>query len=147
MNQALRSISMTRALAAVADRNRCEFLVGGEPEQAVLVMAPEVFLPVVALHADAKCRELLGLPLPGMVLRDDPDAMFGVYADVEPASGDEASTVRTVFFLDAARRLFGMAENVTIECAPIFEVYRGGLLNHMQDGGQVSWPLARVSPR
>lgn len=138
---------MTRALAMVATRNRCQFLVGGEPEEAVLVLAPEVFLPVVALHADAKCRELLGRALPGVAMKPDAQAMFGVYADVEPMTGDGNGALRAAFFMSAARRLFGLDEDVLIECAPIFEAYRGGLMEHLQSGGPVTWPLARVSHR
>jgi hypothetical protein len=143
----LRSISVTRALAFLARARRCQFLVAGEVESAIVIMAPEAFLPVVALHADAKCRELLGQPLRGVGFRQDPDAMLGVYASVEPLTGDEDSVLRIAFFAQSAKQIFGIDDDVSIECAPVFAAYRNGLMEHVQKGGPTSWPLARVSQR
>jgi len=143
----LRSMSVTRALAFIARTRRCQFLVAGEIEPAIVIMAPEAFLPVVALHADAKCRELLGRPLAGVGFRQDADAMLGVYASVAPLTGDEESVLRIVFFAQSAKQIFGIDDDVRIECAPVFEAYRNGLMEHVQKGGRTSWPLARVSQR
>ena len=144
---ALRSISVTRALTLYARQQGCQFTVGGEIEPALVVMAPEACLCVLALHADSKCRELLGRPLSGVELRADPAAMLGVYAAVDPLTGDDSSALRIVLFTHAAKEIFGIAKNLRIECAPIYEAYRDGLMAHVEKGGPISWPMAQVSPR
>lgn len=143
----LRSISVTRALALYTRQRGCMFTAGGEPEPALVVMAPEAFLPVLALHADAKCRELMGRNLPGVEIREDASAMLGVYAAIDPLTGDDDSTFRIAMFTHSAIQIFGIADGMSIECAPIYEAYRDGLMAHVQKGGLVSWPMAQVSPR
>ena len=138
---------MQRALAHLARQQRCRFTIMGEPEPAIVMLAPEAFLPILAIHADAKCRELLGRPLPGVEIREDADATLGVYAAVDALTGDGDSAFRVALFTHSARQIFGMAENVSIEFGPIYDAYRDGLLAYVQRGGAVSWPMAQVSPR
>jgi hypothetical protein len=142
----MRAFSMTRALAVFARQRGCRFTVEGQAEAAILVMSPEVFLPVVALHADHAARTLLAQPLQ-IEFREDPMALLGVYANVPPLTGDEQSALRAAFFFHAARQIFGIDENVTIECGPVYRAYENGLLAHVQKTGTITWPMAAVSLR
>ena len=47
----MRSLSMQRLLAALADNVGAQFQSGGKPVASLLVFNPDAFLPVVALHA------------------------------------------------------------------------------------------------
>lgn len=141
-----RALSMTRLLAAFARKRRCEFTVEGRPEPAVLLLSPEVFLPVVALHADARSRALLDHSL---VLEFVPDAqaLLGVRVKVPPLSSDAISTLRATLFVNSAVEIFGIAQDARIECMPVFEAYRDGLMAHVERTGGMQWPMAAVSPR
>lgn len=142
-----RSVTLTRMLAQLAREYRCTFSMGGEPEAPIVLMSAQAFLPVIALHADVKCRELLKRPLHGIEFRNDPAALLGVYAAVEPLTGDEESVIRAGFFTHAALTIFGIGNDMVVECMPVYEAYRSGLATHLQNGGSPSWPMARVSPR
>lgn len=139
-------MSITRALAVFTRKQGCLFTARGEPLSALEVLASESFLPIVALHADAKCRELMGRPLPGIELRDDPDALFGCYVEAAELTGEGDSSFRIALFTHSAISVFGIAESVRIDCEPLYEAYRDGLMSHVQNGGPMSWPLAQVSP-
>jgi len=142
----MRAISISRALAMHAAQLRCRFLVNGDEEPALVLLSPEVFLPVVALHADMQARNLAGTPL-GVRFREDDQSLLGVSVDVPNLCGDEASVLRLLFFADAAKKIFGLHEDARIECAPVFEAYQHGLMNHIQRTGAITWPMAQVSPR
>lgn len=137
---------MTRALATRAVQQRCEFLVNGQRESAVLLLGSEVFLPVVAFHAELLARSLADFPL-GVRFSEDDQALLGVSVSVPHLTGDEVSVMRLAFFSDALTKIFGVAHGARIECAPVFQAYQDGLLNHVEKSGTVKWPMAQVSLR
>lgn len=142
-----RSLYVTRVLATLATQRGCRFTVGGESQSALIVFMPELFLPVIALHADAKCRELLGHPLAGLEFIPDPQAMLGVYAHVEPLAGDNDSAARLALFSHAASAVFGLEQDAQIETQAVFEAYADGLLAHIDRRGHSPWPTTTTSPR
>lgn len=143
---ARRALSISRVLATYARSIGCTFTVDGKPEPAVFLLSPELLLPVVALHADAQARALLGHPL-GVKFEADEHSLLGTRANVPPLTGDAISALRVTFFTHSATRIFGIAQNVRIECLPVLEAYRDGLLAHIERAGRIEWPMATVSPR
>lgn len=143
----MRAISITRALAAYVEQHDCAFTVNGEYEPAVLLFSPEVFLPVIALHANMNAMALLGRPL-GVEFAADEQSLLGVSVRVDPLTGDEISALRVLFFTHALHEIFGLSKDAReIECAPVFEVYEYGLMNHAERNGVMQWPVTTVSPR
>jgi len=138
---------MTRVLAEYARQHGCVFTVNGKPEPEAFLFSPEVFLPVIAMHANMAALSILNKPL-GLQFNTDDQALFGVSVSVDPLTGDEISVMRVGFFTCALHQVFGLAPEIgQIECAPVFEAYQHGLMHHIERSGGMQWPLATVSPR
>lgn len=137
-----RSIEMRRVLSAVANLYGAKFLVQGSPEPAIAIFSPEALLPVVALHAQMEASASLGLEL-GIEFEHDDEALLGVVVNVPALTGDSMSVMRGTLMLQAAHRVFGLAEGVQIEVLPVIERYDGSLIQRA--GEKISWPVAQVS--
>lgn len=85
--------------------------------------------------------------LPTQLPRKDDASLLGVSVEVPNLTGDEASVLRLLFFANAADQIFGLKQDAQIECAPVFAAYQNGLLNHIENTGPLTWPMATVSPR
>lgn len=143
----MRAISITRALANYAEKHDCVFTINGSVESTVLLFGPEVFLPVVAMHANMNSMKLLGRPL-GVDFSIDNGSLLGVSVRVDPLIGNEISALRIMFFSHAMHEIFGLSKDIyEIECEPIFHAYGDGLLNYAEINGEMKWPATIVSPR
>lgn len=141
----MRALSIERVLAAYCRQKKSRFLVSGRPEPGIRVFAPEAFLPVVALHAELAAKDLFGSQATlGSEFRPDDRALFDVFVRVPPARSDEAGVLRTLLYLHAAHKVFGLREG-SIECAPVFKRYKTGLSERLSEEIP-SWPLAQISP-
>lgn len=142
-----RSFEMRRVLTMVSRHLGVRFQVHGQSEAAIVVFAPEGLLPVIAMDAQLKAKELMGLDL-GIRFEPDPQAALGVSCIVPALTGDDLSVARACFFLRSAEKILGLQENVDIELAPVIQRYRNGLLSDVDSHGEITkWPLAAVSPR
>ncbi len=135
---------MTRMLAIYASAHGCEFTIRGQVEPAVLIFGPEVFLPIIAMQADLDASFALGHDL-GIEYEQDEQGLFGICAKVNSLTGDEISVLRASFFAHAAHKIFGISKSVqTIECEPVFEAYKDGLIQYIEKHGALKWPVATV---
>lgn len=138
---------MTRVLASYINQYNCVFTFQGEAEPVSQLFSPEVFLPVVAMHAEILAGTVLGCPL-GIEFLSDEKSLFGVLVNVAPLTGDELSIFRATFFIHAVHQIFGLSKEIEqIECAPVFEAYEHGLLHHVEQTGEIQWPIATAFPR
>lgn len=136
---------MTRLLAIYASGSGTQFTIGGQVEPAVLIFAPEVFLPVIAMQADMDACFALGKGL-GIEYAEDAQGLFGVSARIPALTGDEMSVIRAAFFARAAQQIFGLSPQAQfIECEPVFNAYREGLMSYVEQTGGLTWPVAQVS--
>ncbi len=122
-----RSFSVSRMLASHVRNLGCEFLVNGTPHPPVAILAEDAFLPIVAVLADIEFRALLGLA-PGVVFKSTEDSLFGASVKVDDLTPDMLSVFRGLIYIDTARRVFGLEKGRQIECAPLFETYKSGLM-------------------
>jgi hypothetical protein len=140
-----REISMTRALCAYVKQYGCDFYFAGNREPAAMLLSEQAFLPAIAMQADLAARSALGAPL-GIKFEANEISFLGVAVEVQPLTGDEASMLRIAFFTKAMHEIFGISSDVKqIECAPVFEAYRDGLLSYIETNGGHKWPIATVS--
>jgi hypothetical protein len=140
----MRSVNVERALAIYAQQRRCVFSVDGQEEPSEFLFAPEAFLPIVAAHAMMDAQYSANLNL-GLIFSKDTSALMQVTVTVPPLTGDEASVLRLAFFSGAAQKIFGLEPNTRIECRPVFDAYKDGLLAHVNHHGVIQWPLSQSS--
>lgn len=155
-----REIPIERVLAGYCRLRRLRFTVDGDPQAALHVLSPEGFLPVVVVHAEMSANEALraitgrprlrgvarssaAFPL-GSQLREDPQALFNVFALVRPVGAGTLPAFHLTMFLHGFNKVFGWEPNREIECAGVFNRYgNGGLrraieeLNHPKES---PWP-------
>lgn len=153
---AMRSIPVERALSGYCRERGARFLVAGAPEPAIRVLSPEAFLPIVAVHAEMAAFEAMSagraggapqctaFPL-GSYLRDDEDALFGIFARVEPLTGGGTGSFRGAMFVYALHKVFGWTMQRPIECTGVFERYSGaaglkGVIDSMAGAKEAAWP-------
>lgn len=116
----------------------CSFTLAGVEESTLLLMSPEMFLPAVAAVAEVDACSLIHMSL-GAVFTENPDALLGQSVAVPPLESDPGSLIRALFYIQAANRLFGLSENVSIELAPVVERFDQGILSEGR------WPVAIVT--
>jgi hypothetical protein len=165
-----RCIPVERALAGYCRERKIRFLVQDEPESSLRILMPDAFLPALALHAEACALELLQpktitgrpmslsgvferlqgqahtLPL-GTHIKEDPEALLGLYASVPALTGDGFGSLRAALFVHALHKVFGYAADSSIEVSGIFAKYAGqgvkGILEGIEKPPlEVSWPPA-----
>lgn len=135
-------------MAVYCRSRKCRFYVDGQPQPVFRVLSPELFLPVIALQAELGARQMFGreASLGTEFVRDD-DALLGVFARVAPIRADDGSVLRALLFTHALNKVFGIADEAHIECAPVYNEYRDGAIARLAQGA-IKWPLAdMLSPR
>jgi hypothetical protein len=137
-----RSFSMTRTLASYVTSEGCEFVVHGHPQPAAVILGEDAFLPIVALFADIELRSLLG-ECPGIEFKTTEESLFGTSVHVDDLTPDLLSIFRGLVFIDATRRIFNVRPGTKIECAPLFETYKAGLVASLPKSAAQAAPLNR----
>lgn len=130
---------MSRMLSTVCRQMDCVFTLGGEQESTLLVLAPQMFLPIVASVAEINAG-LHGLAL-GSSFVEDPDSLFGLSVTVAAVQSDPASLLRALYYLDAMQQVLGVAPGANVELGPVVEQCSDGLFS----AGKAGWPLSIVS--
>ncbi|MEJ8837570.1 hypothetical protein [Ramlibacter sp. AN1133] len=139
-----RAVPMHSFLAGLCMVHDCSFTLRGAELAAEHVMAPEMFLPMVAGTAMDDGRYLAGIDL-GCGLRVDDGSLFGVRSVVPHLTGHIADVMRALFFMHAARKVFGLRERACIDLTASYEVMNGQFQSLRQalgsQQGEIPWPL------
>lgn len=129
----MRSLSMQRLLAALADNVGARFQSGGKPVSSLLVFNPDAFLPIVALRAESAAQDLMGWTL-GAKFAPSDGGVFGVSVESMPVQASLFNgTLLGLMYSRAAAECFnwGLGEVVDLhriygESAPLMARLRAG---------------------
>lgn len=120
------------------------FTFNGDVVPVSYVMGTTGMLPCVAWGAQDAGHRLLGADL-ACSLRRDERALFGLRAVVPPVTGNLADIIRGLFFMHAARMLFGLRRDAEIEVSQVYEMFEHEFKDILAqavfgDSGEIAWP-------
>lgn len=138
-------ISIRRILAAYSRRQGCVFHLHGDVLPAMEIFADEGLLPAVAIQAQAAGRRLLDADL-GCSTRASAGGMIKLRAAIpDLLPGRMSDTVRALFCMHVADRIFGLSKGGDIDCTPVVDFYSVSMVERAQrlnPNERMEWPMA-----
>ena len=140
------AISVQRILSAYSLQKGCTFHLYGGTLPAGLVFGSEGLLPAVAIQVQAGGRRLLGADM-GCKTHEDMRGLIKLGAfipDVTP--GRTSDTVRALFCMHVAERIFGLSNGGAIDCTPVVEFFSANMIERAQKLStveRIEWPMAQ----
>lgn len=146
IKNSLPKTSINAILCSHAKRMRCILEWKGEPIEFSKVFDNEHLMPVVTQIASIKAVQLMDWNL-DVSNEESKSALLGMKSLIPEYLGEAVSdTVRGLFYLHAAEKVFGLSRGGRIDCFPVYEYFKLDLNQRAQQAHRYTAPWAKQRP-
>jgi hypothetical protein len=143
MSSSTAKTSINAILCGHAKQMKCSLEWRGAPIPFAEVFDNEHLMPVVTQIASIKGVQLLGWNL-DVANEEAKSGLLGMKSVIPEFSGtDIGDTVRGLFYIHAAEKVFGLSRGGRIECYPVYEYFKLDLNQRAQQAHRHEAPWAQ----
>lgn len=125
----------------------CNFEWRGAPCEPEMIFADDHLMAAVTTMASIKGLHLAGWNL-GVAVKSDPAALLKTRSKIPHFEKDSINdTMRALFFIHSAERIFGIASGKTVECFPVYEYFNLDLRQRALMAATYAEPVAQIVQR